>query len=215
MIQPVPLDPSLQTAFTRLIAVHTGWQIRPQDQINFSQQIQLRAAKRSLASVDDYYQLLAAQTPDSEQEWKKLIALLTNSESFFFRDRGQFEVLRQHVLPELIQRHRSDRRLRILSAGCSTGEEPYSIAILLKQLIPDIDSWDLTLLGTDIDEQSLQHAEAGQYRSWSLRGVDETIKQQYFRLAQEQYQLHRDVKRLVRFQAMNLVEDAVASHKSF
>ncbi|MEM9163125.1 MAG: CheR family methyltransferase, partial [Cyanobacteria bacterium P01_F01_bin.4] len=205
MSQPAPISPSLQQAFGQLIAESCGWQIKPKDRPLVEQKIRHRMAALELSYPEAYYQLLTAPTPESRQEWQHLIALLTNPESFFYRDRGQFKVLRNQVLPDLIKRHQSDKQLRILSAGCSTGEEAYSLALMLKNLMPDIDQWQIILLGTDINTHALKQAKAGIYRPWSLRGVDAVTTQQFFRQIDGQYHLDDDIKAMVSFRTLNLV----------
>ncbi|MEM8804794.1 MAG: CheR family methyltransferase [Cyanobacteria bacterium P01_G01_bin.38] len=214
MSQPAPISPLLQQAFSQLIAGGCGWQIKPKDQPLVEQKIRHRMAMLNLSHPEAYYQLLTAPTPDSQQEWQHLIALLTNPESFFFRDRGQFKVLRNHVLPDLIKRHQSDKQLRILSAGCSTGEEAYSLALTLKNLMPDIDQWQVTLLGTDINTHALKQAKAGIYRPWSLRGIDAVTQQQFFRKIDGQYHLDDDIKAMVRFRTLNLVGKTLSQPKA-
>lgn len=95
---------------------------------------------------------------------------LTIGETYFFRGEKQFEVLEQHVLPELIRARRSAaQQLKMWCAGCSTGEEPYSVAIALHRLIPDLSNWSLTILATDINPHFLREARNGIYRAWSFR----------------------------------------------
>ncbi|MEM9905760.1 MAG: CheR family methyltransferase [Cyanobacteria bacterium P01_D01_bin.44] len=214
MSKPAPIPPSLQQAFRQLIAGGCGWQIKSKDQPLVEQKIQHRMAMLNLSHPEAYYHLLTAPTSESRQEWQHLIALLTNPESFFFRDRGQFKVLRNHVLPDLIKRHQSDKQLRILSAGCSTGEEAYSLALTLKNLMPDIDQWQVTLLGTDINTHALKQAKAGIYRPWSLRGMDAVTQQQFFRKIDEHYHLDDDIKTMVRFRTLNLVGKTLSQPKA-
>ena len=114
--------------------------------------IKMRMAQQQLPNPEAYYQLLAVDTAASRQEWEELVLPLTIGESYFFRDSGQFSLLRHHILPELIERNRSTRSLRIWSAGCSTGEEPYSLAILVHELLPSHDDWDIVILGTDVNK---------------------------------------------------------------
>jgi chemotaxis protein methyltransferase CheR len=93
-------------------------------------------AQHQLINPEAYYQLLAIDTAASRREWEELILPLTIGETYFFRDSGQFSLLRHRLLPELIERNHATRSLRIWSAGCSTGEEPYSLAILVSDVSP-------------------------------------------------------------------------------
>ena len=131
---------------------------------------------------------------DSQKEWEELVLELTNNESYFFRDQGQFKLLEEHILPELIKRKKITKSLRICSAGYSTGPEPYSLAILLKELIPDIQTWNLLILGVDINHEVLEVARKGVYSPWSFRRVAPEIKEKYFTKKGEQYQINNDIR---------------------
>ncbi len=201
------INPLLIQAFSQLITKRTGLEIKTHDWGALCQKILLRTKESQKQFPETYYQLLTSKTPESRQEWRQLIPHLTNPESFFFRDKGQLSVLRKYILPELSQRKDKTKKLRICSAGCSTGEEPYSIAILLQELIPDLDQWDVKIFGIDLNPESINKAQVGSYGSWSMRGVEEYQKQNYFHLINDQYQINPLIKRLVSFQALNLVDD--------
>ena len=109
-----------------------------------------------------------------------LIEALTIGETHFFRNQPQFHALTHQVLPEIIARRRATRRLRVWSAGCSTGEEAYSLAILIDRLLPDAEQWQIHLLGTDLNRQSLDKARRGVYSAWSFREVPPDIQASYF-----------------------------------
>jgi chemotaxis protein methyltransferase CheR len=130
-------------------------------------------------------------------------------ETYFFREPGVFRALEYEVLPPLIAARRlSDKRLRIWSAGCCSGEEAYSLAILLHRLIPDLADWDITLLATDINPAFLERAQQGAYRDWSFRNVPEWIRQRYFSLNEQGcYVLHREIAQHVRFTHLNLMDE--------
>jgi len=163
-------------------------------------------------SLDEYYELLRV-SPSSSREWDALVGELTIGETYFFRNKTHFDALANHILPEIIEQRRyGSRRIRIWSAGCSTGEEPYSVAILLKELIPDLASWNVLILATDINRYSLQKAREGVYGSWSFRGVEKRIQEQYFHYdGQRSYAIDESIKRMVTFDYLNLVEDSYPS----
>lgn len=202
------LSVELRQAFIGLIAKNTGLKVREREQETLWDKIFLRMKGLKLAIPEDYYQLLESSTLDSHQEWQELVVDITNLESYFFRDQGQFSLLKNHILPEIIQRQQHSKTIRICSAGCSTGEEPYSLAILLKELIPELEQWNLLIWGLDINQEALQKAKTGIYRPWSFRNVDETIKQQYFQLINKQYHLVEPIKEMLNFQTLNLVKDS-------
>lgn len=140
---------------------------------------------------------------------RALASHLTIGETYFFREKKAFEFLRLEVLPRLIAtRRQSDRRIRIWSAACCTGEEPYSLAILTQQVIPDLDQWKVTLLATDINERFLQRAHSGVYREWSFRDSPPGLKQQYFESRPNgDFVIRPSIRRSVVFANLNLVED--------
>lgn len=204
----------LKQAFIRLIAKHTGLEIRERDQSALYQKIGSRMSALKLSRPETYYQFLNSNTLDSEREWAELVLGLTNLESYFFRDKELFNLLQNTLLPELIQRKQYNKTLRICSAGCSTGEEPYSLAILLKELIPDLEQWNLMILGVDINASALEKAKTGIYRPWSFRNVDTEIKQRYFQLIDNQYYVDSQIKKMLTFQSLNLVKDLFTRPKS-
>ena len=118
----------------------------------------------------DTHQLHEAlsKLPDGAPEFDYLITRITVGESFFFRDAVQMDFLRREYLPSVIQRRRrcGHRRLRVWSAAAAAGQELYSVAMLLRELLPDVDEWNLHLLGTDINAQSLHSAVEGHYSEW-------------------------------------------------
>ncbi|HET6803976.1 MAG TPA: CheR family methyltransferase [Frateuria sp.] len=140
-----------------------------------------------------------------------LASHLTIGETYFFRDSDAFAALSTRILPELIaaRRRAGELRLRIWSAACCTGEETYSIAILLNQLLPDIADWQVTLLGTDVNPRFLRKAAEGVYGQWSFRNVPEDVRERYFlRLACGRYALLPAIRRMATFAAMNLVDES-------
>jgi len=160
--------------------------------------------------------------PQAEAHLRKLMAapptqavigLLANhfsvGETCFFRDPAVFRALEYELLPPLIAARRlGDKRLRVWSAGCCSGEETYSLAILLHRLIPDFADWDISILGTDIHSAFLQRARLAAYRDWAFRNVPEWIRQRYFTLdGQGRYVLHDAIARRVSFSELNLMND--------
>lgn len=136
---------------------------------------------------------------------------LTVGETYFFRERPTFEALAEHVIPELARRRWHERRLRVWSAACCTGEEAYSLAILLQQRLPAWRQWRITLLATDINERFLDKARNAVYGEWSFRDAPAGLKERYFtRAADDRYMVNPEIQQLVRFARFNLVEDDFA-----
>ena len=142
-----------------------------------------------------------------------MIAGLTVGESYFFRDARQFAFLQGKFLPELIQRKRAQNNLsiRVWSAGCADGQEIASIAILLRELLPDIEHWELHLLGTDINPEALTKAINGQYRHWSLRATSAAMTKKYFKQTKEAFALSTAVRNNLQYAWLNLIEDRFPS----
>ena len=145
------------------------------------------------------------EDPVGEDRLQSLIEYITVGETHFFRDKNFYHVLEERILPELIRsRWNSQRSLRIWSAGCATGEEPYSIAILVQKLIPDLSFWQLDLVGTDINREFLRKATEGNYNQWSFRGVPKSVQRTYFHKNGDGYNILADIKRMVKFFELNL-----------
>lgn len=143
-----------------------------------------------------------------------LVTAITTHETYFFRTPPHFEALKNYLVPEILNNKKSQRKrtLRIWSAGCSTGEEPYSLAMLLVDLFPDIDSWEVSILATDIDVDALAKAEEGIYGRWSFRGVDPQIVEKYFHsIKGERYRMDDRIRSMVTFQPLNLKSDPYPS----
>ena len=174
-----------------------------------------RAVNRSLAATgladaDALHRHL--RTPAAREVLEAFVADLTVGETHFFRNRPQFEALERHILPELIDRRRGPRRLRLWSAACSTGEEPYSLAILLERLLPDRARWDVRILATDINRAALQRARRGRYGAWSFREVPEDVMRDYFVRRGATVEVAERVREAVSFEYLNLAGDAWPAH---
>ena len=152
------------------------------------------------------YLALLRDRERGEAELDAVIQELTIGETFFFRHREMFDALRDQVIPELIERNRDGRRLRIWSAGCATGAEPYSIAILLRHdLAPQLVGWDITIVGTDINRAFLARAREGRFEEWAFRTNPEDLKHTCFVRADKSWIITPPFKEGVSFQYHNLV----------
>jgi chemotaxis protein methyltransferase CheR len=133
-------------------------------------------------------------------------------ETYFFRERKTFEALADEAIPELVRRRSAEKRLRLWSAACCTGEEAYSLAILLQRCIPDWRDWNITILATDINERFLQKAAAGVYGEWSFRESAPGFKESHFtRTADRRFAIQPQLKHWVKFAPLNLAEDRFPS----
>jgi len=150
--------------------------------------------------------------PLSREQTDILARSLTIGETYFLRDPQSFQVLEKHVLPEIIANRRTGgKNLRIWSAGCSTGEEPYSIAILLSRILPDPEDWNITLLATDINPVALERGRQGIYGNWSFRGVPEWLMDYFRKRDDGRFEIIPSIRKMVRFSYLNLAEDSYPS----
>jgi chemotaxis protein methyltransferase CheR len=151
--------------------------------------------------------LLSAQLNNGQMEI--LAAHLTISETYFWREPQVFTTLTDFILPALIKSKKKKRKsIRIWSAGCSTGEEPYSIAIALHKTIPKIKDWNITIIATDINSKALIKARTGIYNPWSFRNSPLWLKSSYFQLnLDRKYEIIPEIRKMVGFYCCSLTED--------
>lgn len=202
------LTEELENKLLNLIKQKIGISIRQKDLKIFTKNIFERINANKISSASDYYQLLIENTKKSAEEWQKLAMLLTNLESYFFRDKGQIKILENYIFPELIKQNYTSKNINIISAGCSTGEEAYSLAILASEIIENIQEWNIKVLGLDINLEALEKAKKGIYGNWSLRSMPQEKKNNYFKHNNEQYEILPQYKRMVKFDYFNLVNDS-------
>ena len=155
---------------------------------------------------------------DNHPVWQALLAELTVGETYFMRDHEQIEALRHHILPTIIKKKRENNTLslHLWSAGCATGEEAYSLAILIQELIPDRHQWHIQILGTDINDAALEVAEAAQYRDWSFRNTLPQLRERYFTRQEHGnygkttliFEVHADLRKTVSFQHHNIIQNS-------
>ncbi|MBE9039549.1 chemotaxis protein CheR [Oscillatoriales cyanobacterium LEGE 11467] len=216
------MNQALMQKFIQLISRQTGLYVRLADLGQLQAKLLSQMRVLGLRSLDDYYQVLERISiqnsnhwiSDPSNEWQELINSLTVTESYFFRDSGQFDLLKDTILPSLIEKKRKSSKipkLKIWSAACSSGEEPYSLAILLRELLPDLPNWDISILGTDINQNILKKAKQGLYGDWSFRSVDPMVRKRYFTRNSIGWEIDRTIREMVKFEYLNLVTDRFPS----
>lgn len=174
----------------------------------------LQSAAREFGATDaDACAEWLLSAPLTKKQIEVLAGELTIGETYFFRDKRTFEILSEEILPEFMRsRQGAERRLRIWSAGCCTGEEPYSIAISLDRVWPDLRQWHVTILGTDVNPRSLRKAAAGVFSDWSFRESPPWLKDRYFRpVGERRFEILPRIKEKVTFAYLNLAEDVYPS----
>jgi chemotaxis protein methyltransferase CheR len=194
--------------FRKLVYEVSGIRIDEKKVTLLSNRIRRRLKARSLSDFDVYYRYVTSREGSGEIEC--LIDAVTTNETFFFRTQKHFDWLVQKLIPERIERHEAERRtpgLRIWSAGCSNGAEPYSIAICLHENAYRLDGWSLRVLATDISEEVLREAREGCYKSRVLQDVSETRLRRHFQQQTEgdRWQIRPAIKSFVEFRTHNLM----------
>lgn len=207
-----PLSDARLADLTELVARHIGLHFPPPRWRDLERGIVAAARELGFRSTESCAQALLS-TPLTAAQIEVLAGHLTVGETYFFREKHSFAALEEHILPGLLDARRgTGQRLRIWSAGCCTGEEPYSIAILLDRLIPDIEAWNLTILGTDINPRFLHKAARGVYGEWSFRDTPAWIRERYFTHRRDgRYELQPRIRRRVTLSRLNLADDAYPS----
>lgn len=145
--------------------------------------------------------------PSRDSERERLLRHLTNNESYFFRETAQLDVLRQELLPGYAREMRQGERrvLRIMSAGCARGEEPYTLAMVVDDSPVALDD-RVRITGTDVDVDALERARAGHFREHAFRRIPDDVKARYFRPDDDGYRIDERIRRAVRFSPANLVD---------
>lgn len=171
-----------------------------------------RAVKRmrehNIASYYRYYKLLTDRN-EGKKELLAFLDALTINETAFFRNRPQIDVFSGKVLPEIIERKRRGGRqsLKIWSAGCSTGQEPYTLAMLIRDSILDLRNWEITVLASDLSLTALEAAEKGVYTPEKMEGLDQRFIDMYFYRVKDGYRIADEIKKMVVFDYHNLMHE--------
>jgi chemotaxis protein methyltransferase CheR len=159
-------------------------------------------------SHSDVYALIKSltETPVGQIHWEVFEALTTN-ETSFFRDKHVYEALQADILPKLIEKQKADKSLRIWSAACSSGQEAYSLAMLLREEFSQLHDWSITIQGTDLSDLILEKAKMGIYSSMEAhRGLEPHYLQKYFtKVDKDYYQLKPVIREMVSFSHLNLL----------
>ncbi|HEY1808690.1 MAG TPA: protein-glutamate O-methyltransferase CheR [Acidobacteriaceae bacterium] len=197
-ISPIDFD-YLRTVVMR----HSGNQVDASRDYLFESRLQRILRARGLQSL---HQLIAALRAEATPALQRSVAeAMTINETSFFRDTAAFDLLRDHLLPPLIERRRDTRVLRFWSAASSSGQEAYSLAILLREHFPLLAGWRIEILGTDLSSEMVERASAGHYQRIEInRGLPARMLLKYFLRTGDEWEVVPDLKRLCRFQQRNL-----------
>lgn len=201
------LPPLLLAKLSEFIETRTGLHFPPARLKDLERGICSAAGEFGFNTVESCAEWLLSSAV-SHSQIETLASHLTVGETYFFRDKKVFEILETHIFPEIIKARRGrEQNLRIWSAGCSTGEEPYSLGILLARILPDLKDWNITILATDIAPLAIKKAAEGKYSEWSFRDTPRWVIEGYFKKIQQNFEIAPHIKRLVTFFYHNLGED--------
>lgn len=164
------------------------------------------ARKHGIEGLGDLVAGLRTRTDDTVLT--DVVEAMTTNESFFFRDSHMFDTFRDEALPALIAARQSTKRLRIWCAAASSGQEPYSIAMILKQMEAQLAGWNIEILGTDLSLEILDRAKSGLYTQFEVqRGVPTNFLLTYFERAEEQWQIVEPIRKMVQYRPYNLLDN--------
>lgn len=193
--------------FRDLIHRECGLYFNDNKRAFLSSRIGKRLQAKSIGSFYRYYRYLKEEGAEQEEELLRLLDILTINETSFFRNQAQFEFLEQVVFPEMAREKRARgtaQAFRIWSAGCSTGEEPYSIAISSLETLTPWSEWDVRIYASDLSLSALERADRGVYPETKLGGVEAMRRKRYFEVHADGVRVRSEVKRLVIYDFHNL-----------
>ena len=190
----------------KLVADHAAINLEFGQEYLVESRLAAVAGKYGVGSASEF--ISRAVTKPSEELKQKIIEAITTNETLFFRDAHPFEALRKDLLPEFLQKNIRERSLAIWCAACSTGQEPYSIALLLREHFPQVLGWDLEILATDLSEEALARAREARYSQFEVnRGLPEALLLKYFLHQGTDWVLHDEVRPMVNFRHLNLARN--------
>ncbi|WP_255554410.1 CheR family methyltransferase [Sphingomicrobium clamense] len=190
-----------------LLEARTGQQLTLSRRWRIETALSALLRERHIATMDELITILVANKDTNLSD--QVVEALLNNETYFFRDRTPFDMLEQEVLPRLHAARKDQRRLRVWSAGCSSGQEAYSIAMLLAENPAKWDGWTVDIIGTDVSQAVVERARKAHYSQFEVQrglGIQQTIR--WFRENENGWQANEALKRKVRFEQRNLLEPA-------
>ena len=187
-----------------LIHAHCGLWFREDSRYLLERRLAPRLQALALPDYTAYHRLLRFD-PGAAAELEEALDVLTTNETYFYREPYQLRAFAEEILPALARANAAERRLRILSAGCSTGEEAYTIAVLVRDSRL-FDGWDVEIHGCDISRRCIAQARAGAYGDHAFRSAEAEPMQRWFRLRGGKWVVDDALRRMVRFQRDNLLD---------
>lgn len=200
-------EPGLQEV-CRLVEARLGIAIASPERADNRARLQRARDDAGCSDWASFGARLNDQPPDGPA-WTAAIRHLTIGETYFFRHKPHFDLLREEILPAIIDERMNLEHpwLRLWSAGCASGEEAYSLAILVREIVPNLERWSIFILATDINLDALRLARAGRYGLWSFRDCEPGLQSRYFLEEHGRFAIRPDVAQMVTFMPLNLVEE--------
>ncbi len=197
----------------RIVYERSGIDFQASKKYVLEARLSRRVEELEMTDFDQYLSFITFG-PYRNDEFQEMFNRITVNETSFFRNEAQLSVFEKQILPKLLEARRATRRLRIWSSACSTGEEPYTLAIQVRRSLGlRLADWNVEILGTDISEKVLLAAQAGRYSPYSMRSVNPLVVRSHFtELPGGFYQINDDVRQMVRFELLNL-KDAAAGRR--
>jgi chemotaxis protein methyltransferase CheR len=191
--------------FADAIVSRLGFSVHENNQEDVERLLRQRLQRTGCGSVEAYVERFA-DAAFATSELREIAQALTVAETYFFRHAEQFHAFAEVALPERIRAKQATRHLNLLSAGCATGEEPYSLAAAMADF-PELRGWEVRIWGIDVNARLLDEARAASYSAWALRSGSTQQRSRFFRPDGDRYVLDASLARAVRFEARNLLED--------
>lgn len=193
----------------KFIYDHSGIFFQDNKKYLLESRLQKRIQYLKLNSFENYFQYLLS-SPNKEEEKLQLFEAITINETYFFRSQPQLDALVNTIIPEILEnRGKFNNKLKIWSAGSSSGEEPYSIGIMVNEFIlPKYPDLKVEIIGTDINSAVIKTAEKGIYKEYAVKSTPPTYLDKYFEKTGNTYSIDKKIREMVRFKLMNLYDDA-------
>jgi chemotaxis protein methyltransferase CheR len=204
----IPLKPEEYRLLRDVFSSRIGISFGPESRFAMERRLRERLAILKLSTFAEYYQYLRFH-PGASAEWEEAIELLTTNETYFFREDYQLRSFKNEVLPALVALAKGRKRLSIWSAGCSTGEEVYTIAILLMET-PLLAGWEVRVYGSDISKRCIAAARRGVYGPAAFRAMPDEYKRRHFVEKSDGFYVSERVRTLCHFGQMNLLDEEKA-----
>lgn len=199
------LTDELYDKFVKMIYDETGIFYEPNKKYYVEKRIEKRALTNEMDDLNEYYTML--KHTEKSPEFYKLINDLTVNETYFFRDFPQLRNFAEDILPVFEKENYINKKIKIWCAACSTGEEAYTLAIILLEMLDDPSDWEIQILATDINSEVLKKAETGIYDQRSVKYVPLEYLDKYFTKNSDKYIISQDLKKYITYREVNLMDE--------